>query len=142
RRLFSTPYTLYSYNRTNDSYDPFVAGGGPDQQASLDEEHFNESMTVAKIKLNFNRMLGNHSIDAFVGFEMSESKNHTLGASRIHFPTTQTPELSQGGAAATDLDNYGSSYNFTRESYLSRIAYNFKEKYLAEFQMRIDGSSN
>jgi len=142
RSLFSTPYTLYNYNSDSDSFEPIVAGGGPDQQAALDEEHFNQSMTVANIKLNFNRTFNNHSFDAFIGFEMSESKNHTLGASRIHFPTTETPELTQGGAAATDLDNYGGSYNFSRESFLSRIAYNYDEKYLAEFQMRVDGSSN
>lgn len=142
RKLFSTPYTLYNYNGETDTYDPVVAGGGPDQQASLDEEHFNESMKVANIKLNFNRTFGGHNIDAFVGYERSETNSHTFGASRIHYPTTQTPELSQGGAAATDSDNYGSSYNFTRESILSRIAYNFQEKYMAEIQMRIDGSSN
>ena len=50
-------------------------------------------------------------------------------------------EFRGGGGAATDKDNYGSSYNFTRESFLSRIAYNYSEKYLAEFQMRVDGSS-
>jgi len=65
-----------------------------------------------------------------------------MGASRLHFPTAETPELSQGGAAASDYDNWGSSYNYTRKSYLSRIAYNYNEKYLAELQMRVDGSSN
>src|SRR5690606_26291653 len=79
RSLFSTPYTLYNYNSDSDSFEPIVAGGGPDQQAALDEEHFNQSMTVANIKLNFNRTFNNHSFDAFIGFEMSESKNHTLG---------------------------------------------------------------
>jgi TonB-linked SusC/RagA family outer membrane protein len=53
----------------------------------------------------------------------------------------QTPELSQGGTAATDRDNTGKSNNFTRKSYLGRIAYNYAERYLLEAQMRIDGSS-
>jgi hypothetical protein len=30
---------------------------------------------------------------------------------------------------------------FTRRSYISRVAYNYNEKYLAELQMRVDGSS-
>jgi hypothetical protein len=59
----------------------------------------------------------------------------------LNYPTPSTPELSQGGAAATDKNNYGSSYNFTRRSYISRVAYNYSEKYLAELQMRVDGSS-
>ncbi len=138
-RNFVTPYTLYEYR--NEEYFPRVVGGGPDQEAALYEEHFNESKTVANIKLNYAQRFGAHNIDAFIGYEQSENKSHTMGASRIHFPTTETPELSQGGAAAADYDNYGSSYNFTRLSYLSRLAYDFDEKYLAELQMRVDGSS-
>ncbi|TDN95082.1 TonB-linked SusC/RagA family outer membrane protein [Salegentibacter sp. 24] len=141
-RNFRTPYILYNYNRANDVYEQITVGGGPDQQASLDEEHYNESQTVANIKLNYQNEFNGHSIDAFIGYEQSETKSHTMGASRIHFPTTQTPELSQGGPAATDRDNYGYSFNFTRQSFLSRIAYDFQEKYLAELQMRVDGSSN
>src|SRR5690606_10356394 len=53
-RNFRTPYTLYNYNRGQDAYNPVVVGGGPDQQASLSEEHFNQSMIVSNIKLNFN----------------------------------------------------------------------------------------
>ncbi|MBD8488997.1 TonB-dependent receptor [Echinicola sp. CAU 1574] len=141
-RTFSTPYTLYNYDSGSDSYNPVVVGGGPDQQATLSEEHYTQSMMVSNIKLNFKQYFGDHFVDAFVGYEQSENRTHTMGASRLHFPTTETPELSQGGAAASDYDNWGSSYNYTRKSYIGRVAYNFQEKYLAEVQMRVDGSSN
>ena len=117
-------------------------GGGPDQQATLSEQHYSQSMMVSNIRLSFKHYFGDHFFDAFVGYEQSENRTHTMGASRLHFPTAETPELSQGGAAASDYDNWGSSYNYTRKSYLSRVAYNYNEKYLAEFQMRVDGSSN
>ncbi|WP_246581387.1 SusC/RagA family TonB-linked outer membrane protein [Echinicola shivajiensis] len=141
-RTFSTPYTLYNYDAGSDAYNPVVVGGGPDQQATLSEEHYTQSMMVSNIKLNFKHYFGDHFVDAFVGYEQSENRTHTMGASRLHFPTTETPELSQGGAAASDYDNWGSSYNYTRKSYIGRLAYNFQEKYLAEVQMRVDGSSN
>jgi TonB-linked SusC/RagA family outer membrane protein len=141
-KTFNKPYTLYNYNAATDTYDPVVVGGGADQQASLSEQQYNQTMTVANIKLNFKRQFGNHNLDAFVGYEQSENKSHTFGASRMHFPTTETPELSQGGAAPTDQNNWGSSYNFTRQSYLSRVAYDYAEKYLLDLQMRVDGSSN
>jgi TonB-linked SusC/RagA family outer membrane protein len=141
-RNFAKPYTLYNYDRTANSYNPVVVGGGPDQQATLSESHYSQSMVVSNIRLNFNQYFGDHFIDAFVGYEQSVNRSHTMGASRLHFPTAETPELSQGGAAASDYDNWGSSYNYTRKSYLSRIAYNYNEKYLAELQMRVDGSSN
>lgn len=139
---FNKPYTLYSYNDNTSTYDPIVVGGGADQQATLSEGQYNQTMTVSNIKLNFKRKFGDHNIDAFIGYEQSEKTSHTFGASRIHFPTIETPELSQGGAAASDQNNWGSSYEFTRQSYLSRIAYDFNEKYLIDLQMRIDGSSN
>jgi len=141
-RSFYKPYTLYTYNSTSTNYDPTIVGGGPDQQAKLTEEQFNQSMLVSNIKLNYKHKFGEHSLEAFVAYEQSESKTHKFGASRIHFPTTETPELSQGGAAATDYNNWGSSYRFTRQSYFSRVAYNFQEKYLLDLQLRIDGSSN
>ncbi|AWW32680.1 SusC/RagA family TonB-linked outer membrane protein [Echinicola strongylocentroti] len=141
-RNFSTPYTLYNYDPATEGYNPVVVGGGADQQATLSESHYSQSMTVSNIKLNFKQYFDNHFIDAFVGYEQSENRTHTMGASRLHFPTIETPELSQGGAAAADYDNWGSSYNYTRKSFIGRFAYNFDEKYLAEIQMRVDGSSN
>lgn len=141
-RTFSTPYTLYNYDNASDRYNPVVVGGGPDQEPTLSEEHYSQSMTVSNIKLNYKQYHGDHYIDAFVGYEQSSNQTHTLGASRLHFPTTETPELSQGGAAASDYDNWGSSYNYTRKSYIGKAGYNYKEKYLAELQMRVDGSSN
>ncbi|SDL62805.1 TonB-linked outer membrane protein, SusC/RagA family [Catalinimonas alkaloidigena] len=139
-KAFSTPYVVYTYASGTGAYNPTIVGGS-DQKATLSEEFNSQNQTVANIKLNFNRQLGSHNVNAFVGYEQSERRESTFGASRIHFPTTQTPELSQGGAAATDYDNWGSSYHYTRKSYISRIAYNFSEKYLAEVQMRVDGSS-
>ncbi|QDH81086.1 TonB-dependent receptor [Echinicola soli] len=141
-RNFSTPYTLYNYDQATETYNPVVVGGGADQQATLSEQHYSQSMTVSNIKLNYKQYFNNHFIDAFVGYEQSENRTHTMGASRLHFPTVETPELSQGGAAASDYDNWGSSYNYTRRSYIGRLAYNYDEKYLAEVQMRVDGSSN
>ncbi|GLB49497.1 SusC/RagA family TonB-linked outer membrane protein [Neptunitalea lumnitzerae] len=141
-RTFAKPYVLYNYLSASDTYDPIVVGGGANQMPTLSEEQYNQSMTVGNFKINYKNDFDLHHLDAFVGIEQSKYKTHTFGASRIHFPTAETPELSQGGAAATDKDNWGSSYNFTRISYLSRIAYDFDEQYLLELQMRVDGSSN
>lgn len=140
-KSFRTPYTLYRYNNTTQDYEEFIVGGGADRQASLEQEMENDFMTVANIKLNYRKSFGYHHINSFIGYEQSEVKEQNFGASRLHFPTVQTPELSQGGAAATDYNNWGSSYHFTRKSYLGRLSYDFNEKYLAEIQMRIDGSS-
>lgn len=141
-RTFARPYVLYNYVSSTDSFDPIVIGGGANQQATLSEEQYNQSMTVGNIKINYKKSFGNHNVDAFFAFERAKTKEHLFGASRIHFPSVETPELSQGGAAASDKDNWGWSYNFTRQSYLSRVSYDYNEQYLLELQMRVDGSSN
>jgi len=141
-KSFATPFTLYNYNETTDSYDSSLYGGGPNQLGSLYQAQTSTSQEVANIKVNFKRQFGSHNIDAFVGYEQSEYRYANFNATRFNFPTTTLPELSQGGAATADARNGGNSWNFTRQSYLSRIAYNFQEKYLLELQARIDGSSN
>jgi TonB-linked SusC/RagA family outer membrane protein len=141
-KAFSTPYTVYQYNQTLNTYDPRVVGGGAFQKGDLSESQTSQSQAVSNIKLNFKRRFNEHNIDAFVGYEQSETKYHTFSARRINFPTTTTPELGMGGAAATDATNGGYSWNFTRQSYISRVAYDYAEKYLLDIQGRIDGSSN
>lgn len=139
-KSFATPYLLYNYNKSNNTYTSRIVGGS-NNAATLNESQQNLGQTTYNIKINYQRVIGDHNINAFVGYEQSQIKREDFAASRINFLSTLTPELSQGGTAATDRDNSGSSYSFTRKSYFGKIAWDFNEKYLAEVQMRIDGSS-
>lgn len=139
-KSFSKPYNLYTYDSAAKTYNAVIVGGS-NNLATLTESQQNTSLITSNIKLNYTRQLGEHHVDAFVAYEQSKNHQDILGANRLDFPTAQTPELSQGGSAATDQTNSGSSYNFTRKSYIGRADYNFEEKYLLELQARIDGSS-
>ena len=140
-KTFSTPYLLYSYDKNANTYNSRIVGGS-NNAAMLTEGQENYSQLTSHIRLNYVNSFGKHNINSFVGYEQSELRRETFGASRINYPTTQTPELSQGGTAATDRDNSGSSYHFTRKSYLGKLSYNYDEKYLFDAQMRVDGSTN
>lgn len=139
-KTFSVPYTLYSYDKATSAYNPVVTGGSAGA-ASLTQSQVNITNITQNLRIAFQRQLGGHNVNAFVAYEQNKRNENTFGASRINFPTASTPELSQGGAAATDKNNSGKSYNFTRKSVIGRFAYNFNEKYLAEVQARLDGSS-
>ena len=139
-KSFSQPYRLYTYNRTTNVYASRVVGGS-NNLATLTESQLNQVQLTSNIKLNYRHSFGNHTIDAFTGYEQSQLRNESFGAFRQNFPSLQTPELSQGGTAATDQTNSGSSYNFTRKSFINKLSYNFSEKYLADVQLRVDGSS-
>lgn len=139
-KTFSIPYTLYNYDSAKDAYNSVVTGGSAGK-ASLTQKQVNITNITQNIRLNYLRQFGKHNVNAFVAYEQNKRSESTFDASRINYPTASTPELSQGGAAATDKNNSGSSYNFTRKSFIGRVAYNFNEKYLAEVQARVDGSS-
>ncbi|MBL0739804.1 SusC/RagA family TonB-linked outer membrane protein [Chryseolinea lacunae] len=140
-KVFSQPYTLYRYNSGDGTYSPVVTGGSSGL-GKMVESQDNTSMITDNLKLNYEKQLGNHYVSAFVAYEQSKVHRETFNATRLNYPTIQTPELSQGGSAATDRDNTGSSFNYARKSYIGKLAYNYKEKYLFEAQMRIDGTSN
>lgn len=139
-KSFATPYVLYTYNKASNTYSTRIAGGN-NNAATINESQKNIAQATYNIKVNYQRSVGDHNFNAFVGYEQSEIKMDSFAASRINFLSTLTPELSQGGTAATDRDNAGKSYSFTRKSYFGKIAWDYNETYLAEVQMRIDGSS-
>ncbi|WP_246073782.1 SusC/RagA family TonB-linked outer membrane protein [Dinghuibacter silviterrae] len=139
-KSFAKPYNLWTYDSTNKVYDATIVGGS-NNLATLYESQQNTSLLTSNLKLNYTRQFGDHHVDAFVAYEQSTNHYDVFDANRLDFPTDLTPELSQGGSAATDATNGGSSYNFTRRSYIGRLDYNYKEKYLLEVQGRVDGSS-
>ncbi|MFC1224109.1 SusC/RagA family TonB-linked outer membrane protein [Pedobacter sp. BG31] len=139
-KSFNKPYLLYQYDPTSQTYNSVITGGN-NQRATLTESHRNESLLTSNIKLNYARRFNLHDINAFVGYEQSENHLEYFDAQRFNFLSTNLPELSQGGAAATDYLNSGYSTNYNRKSVISRLAYSYDDKYLFEGQLRIDGSS-
>jgi hypothetical protein len=95
QKSFSTPYLLYSYDKSANTYNSRITGGN-NNAAALNEAQLNYSQLTSHIRLNYVNSFGRHNINSFVGYEQSEYRTETFGASRINFPTVQTPELSQG----------------------------------------------
>lgn len=139
-KTLAKPYQLYTYDKNSNSYTSSIVGGSGNL-ATLNESQENYNQLTYNIKLNYQRSFRRHNVNAFVGYEQSENRRETFGAFRQNFPTSQTPELSQGGAAATDQNNSGSSARFTRVSYISKISYGYDDRYLLDVQARVDGSS-
>jgi len=139
-KSFNKPYLLYQYDANSKTYNSVITGGN-NQKATLIEKQQNESLLTSNIKLNYVRRFNLHDINAFVGYEQSENHLEYFDAQRFNFLSNNLPELSQGGAAATDYLNSGYSSNYNRKSVISRLAYSYDDKYLFEGQLRIDGSS-
>lgn len=137
-KTFITPYLVYNYNTSNGQYEPRTVG---ETKAQLTQFQENTALTTGHIKLNYEHTFGDHNVKAFAAYEQSEKTLSRFEAGRRNFPSSLTPELSQGGTSLEDRTNAGLSWRESRTSFISRVNYNYKEKYLVEAQLRIDGSS-
>ncbi|UZD21318.1 TonB-dependent receptor [Algoriphagus halophytocola] len=79
-----------------------------------------------------------HTLNVVAGVNRETIEGNDFNAYRRFFISPAVDQMFAGG----DLqkDNGGGAFNRARLNYFGRVAYNFKEKYLAEFLWRYDGS--
>lgn len=91
--------------------------------------------------LNYERSFGPHNISAVVSGERVKNGNEQ----RFQIYTSPTPGVYNGTSVSAGTMDAGNSFTKRQESgslsYLGRISYNYKSKYLAQFVFRQDASS-
>ena len=137
-KSFAKSWTTYNYNKLTKVYTPRPGGA---TAPNLTETHANQRDITTNVKLNYNRRIGDHDIAGFVSFEQNQSRYFYFNAARQNFIQTQLQELTFGGAAAADATNGSNSSETARQNYFTKLAYNYRTKYLAEFQLGYNGST-
>ena len=90
--------------------------------------------------LNFEKEFDSgHNLMAQVGYSQEENESKYLYGYRRDFASNYLTELDAGGPAVQNAS--GSTYEWALQSFFGRLGYNYKERYLLEFNMRYDGSS-
>lgn len=89
--------------------------------------------------LNFNKTFGDHQVSALGGMQIEYSKVENLSAFRKSYLSNLTQEIDAGGLDG--IQNGGTTTEYSMVSYFGRANYSYKSKYLAEFNIRADGSS-
>ncbi len=86
----------------------------------------------------YDKTFGSHTINLLAGTNRETISGENFNAFRRFFISPALDQLFAGG----DLqkDNGGGAFNSARINYFGRVGYNYKEKYLAEFLWRYDGS--
>jgi len=137
------PYYLYDFVTTGGHRhiltdevfgEPTMIENGDEIQESysLDRSYqFNGSVSYA-------RKFGNHDVNALFVYEQSENEGNSFSAQRENL-VVATYERQEGFSEALDGTRSGASAG-GRLSYIGRINYNFKEKYLVETAFRYEGS--
>ncbi len=100
------------------------------------DDNFLNLLTSAFI--NYDKKIGSHTIALMAAVTKETDKEDNFSAYRTNFISPALSQLFAGGTLGQQVN--GTGYNRARLSYFGRAAYNYKEKYLAEFLWRDDGS--
>lgn len=135
-KAFSTPFTFYIYDKTNNIYNQAKSS----TLVTLTQATANSNLQTIQASINYDRKFGEHSIAGIVLFEQSESFYENVGAYREGFLSTAIDQIFAGG----DLNrsNGGFAFQTARRGYIGRVNYNYAGKYLFQANFRYDGSFN
>jgi TonB-linked SusC/RagA family outer membrane protein len=142
-KRFQTPWALYFWDKTSYEADGTtpkltrtVRSTFSDPMLRLgDEEELRINLTGL---LNYDRTFGAHTVALLAGAQKETRRGDNFFAYRRNFISPAIDQLNVGGTAQQDVG--GTGYEQARFSYFGRAAYNYREKYLAEFVWRYDGS--
>lgn len=139
-KSMNTPYDIYSYSSATDEYTNHRDATGAISVNSWS----NKSNTVTlNARVGYNHTFKEvHRIDAFVSYEQSKYTYSGLSGYRTNYLSSALPDLDFGSKVDADKDNGGNSNETARQNWFGRINYGYKDKYLAEFTLRYDGSMN
>lgn len=130
------PPPAYSYDKSTKALTEVQSTIPPDLSISNTKTIYQ----LSNIKLGYKREFGKNSIEAFISYEQSGQTYTELDAYRTGFLSNEIPELFAGSTVGAT--NNSTENQTSRVSYISRLSYNYANKYLIDYNMRFDGSSN
>ena len=135
-----TPYDIYSYDGATGEYINQRDATGSNSVGSWSS---NSSTITVNARIGYSRTFNEaHKVDAFVAYEQSRYNYNYLYGYRTNFTSSALPDLDFGSIDKDDQSNSGNSDETARQNWFGRINYGYKDKYLAEFTLRYDGSMN
>jgi len=125
----------------SDYYIPtYKIGWAENVSASFTNGSTNNTYWNWNQQLEYRRQFGDHNVNLMATHEAQESTWKNLSGGRTGFLTNDILDLAAGDALTAT--NNGGSNSWGMESYLGRLNYNFKERYIFSGTFRADGSAN
>ncbi len=132
---------VYNYQFNNDQTTFITAGGNqrnPNSNLSSTTENF--FRWVWDNTVSYNKQFGQHTLTLLAGTTAEAYSMSKFSAFRRDVPAASNLWYINTGNANTST-NSGEGDKWSRNSYISRLNYNFSDKYLFTATMRADGSS-
>lgn len=143
-KTWQTPWTLYYWDGKSfeaDGTSPLLTGTvrSPYSDPRLTEAASSQLDINLTGMINYDKKIGDHTINLLGGVQREKVNADGFSAFRRYFISSDLDQLIAGGQAEQAINNTN-LFNRARLSYYGRANYNYKEKYLAEFLFRYDGS--
>jgi TonB-linked outer membrane protein, SusC/RagA family len=143
-KKWETPWYLYNWDKTSFEADGITPKLTRSVRSTFTDPRLTEgSEQQLNINLsgfvNYDRNFGEHTLNLMAAVTRETISNENFNAYRRNFISTAIDQLNAGGEDAQKTNN-GGAWERARLSYFGRVNYNFREKYLAEFLWRYDGS--
>ena len=138
QKHFSQQYTFYRED-TNGELQA-VTGGPSPVNTFLREDYFGSQSVTLNSKINYDKAFGDHAVSAFVGVEKNEFKTDNFYARSGNYKSSQIDQLFAGDPNNDVIDGRG--LESARLSYLGRVNYTYRDRYMVQLHFRNDGSSN
>jgi len=136
-KTYMKAYNLYNYNASTDTYTPV-----PQQTpATVRRDYAEFPASLLQASLNYNKQFGGvHNITALLLYERNTRSADNIFAQR---ELSLAVDQLLAGNSTNQQGNMssGNLYKTINASYVGRLAYDYKGKYMAEFTFREDGSS-
>ena len=107
--------------------------------SKLVDGRWNQQEVNFKALLDYNKSFGDHTFHVLTGIDVTENKAYVIKGERTNIYSDDYVELNTGDAEGQT--NKGYQEDWALFSYLGRVNYTYKGKYLLEGNIRYDGSS-
>lgn len=136
-KSFQKPVTYYTYDYDTQEY---AVAGSHGSKASLNESYSRSSTLTQQYSFHYDNVFADaHHVSALFLMELIDYDSNGLGAGRIDF---LTPLIDQMYAGSTEgMSTSGWASEMGRASFVGRLNYNYKGKYLIETILRADASA-
>ena len=132
--------SVFSYDNSeikDHLYYSAIHYNGVSTNGYLNETSTTVSKLVSSNTVNYAKNFGQHGFTLLGGFEVEENKTNFQSSTGTNLPSSALTTLSPAGAFTASGYEYGNSI----VSVLSRLEYNYKQKYFLSGSFRRDGSS-
>jgi len=135
-KSFSIPYSYYEYSTTTNTYNKVTTTNS----AELTDRYDYDRTILYNYRLTYDKNFDQHHMLLMVGSEQQQNNNNFVSAYRKNFPSTNFPQIAIGSIAAADKDNNGNAGRSAYNNVFGRASYDYKSKYIFDFNFRYDGS--